>query len=212
MRKPLKPRHSTQSNQGPENPTPIILVITPGPLSFVFVLPHVLQCHFEKYIYLGYPRGRGVVCLGFVWGFGFLRGGERKRREGRGALLGLNNSLASQLRKWVFRFFALVLCSCLVSKWFVAAERNCYTCKHWSSGEAPTLKINWTLKRGSKTLGTQEMCRGKADRSREYSDRYWWILLSTAMKKTPATQTDKNSTQTRGTHSFIDSSIISVQD
>lgn len=75
----------------------------------------------------------GKVCLAFVWGVGFF-GGERGKRQGgrqggRGVLLDLNNSLVSQPWKQIFRVFDFLLCPCLVSKWFVTAERNCYTHK-----------------------------------------------------------------------------------
>lgn len=71
---------------------------TTGPLSSVFVLLHIQQCHFEECNYLAYPLGEGAG--------EFRAGGGKKGKE----LFDLNNCLVSYLWKWVFfRVLALLL-------------------------------------------------------------------------------------------------------
>lgn len=112
MRKPLKPRHSIRSNQGPEDTPPIILLITPGPLNFVFPLPRSLQCILNNTSTMDTGAGRGMLgvsefCLGRL---------AEERWGGRGTLFDLNKSLGSQLWKQIFRVFAFLLCPRLPRK------------------------------------------------------------------------------------------------
>lgn len=74
-------------------------------------------------------------------------------------------------------FFIFLLCPWLVSKRFISAEINYYTCKCWSKHQE--MPWPWRLpEHWKEALNTaHKMCRGKVDRSREYSDRYWRILI-----------------------------------
>lgn len=121
--------------------------------------------------------GGGEYLLGFYLQVVF----EELGREISVAFLDLNNWLASFgsmfLEVWGLRFFVFLLCPWLVSRRYISAEINCYTCKCWSKHQE--MPRPWRLPEHWKEApdSTQEMCRGKADRSRECSDRYWWILI-----------------------------------